>query len=180
MNTSTELQEKIKAECMKWYARGIQEFSQQPELLEILFDLSGQKAGIATVRNSGANTLNFNMILAEENEEEFLSQVVPHEVAHIIANKFYKQNCGHDVLWQSVMIKWGKDPKRCHHFSVENSSQSRRNYHWKCSKCGTEFHVGKNLHEKIQNNYHKYACSKCRQKYTLVVVQKSYDFLSEL
>ena len=115
--------------------------------IQVSFYDSGVKAGLAY---SHIFRVEFNRKLLENNLEEFLEQVSWHEVAHIIANRFYKQDCGHGILWQAVMISMGKSPERCHQMDISETSNHR--FMWKCQKCGARYFVGKNLHNKMLKN----------------------------
>ena|ERR1041385_688792 len=130
IKSDTEIQQEIKNEVMKWYKIGREKFPQENKPIEIKFDLVGQVAGQAFWGiKSDIFKLRFNMQLARENYDEFLSQTVPHEVAHLIADEFFKEmwtsGCDHNSLWQFVMVKFGKSPTRCHDYSVENISRKK-------------------------------------------------------
>ena len=51
---------------------------------QIHYELKGVKAGVAYLQR---NTINFNRTLLLENSEEFIQQVVLHELAHIVARR---------------------------------------------------------------------------------------------
>jgi len=114
-------QEIIRQTTMKWYSLGIQLFPQQEKPVEITFDLTGKTSGKAwTGNNCSFFRIEYNWQLAQENMDTFLSQTVPHEVAHIIANEFFKEmwpdGVLHSCLWEFVMIKFGKVPNKHHHY----------------------------------------------------------------
>lgn len=101
---------------------------------EIFFNLKSKVGGLAI--NScrlGEAKLRFNPILCYENEEHYLSVVVPHEVAHIItgyiygATKTVKLRDGtekqqkirsHGREWKEVMTKLGQVPSVYHDMDV--------------------------------------------------------------
>lgn len=171
------LEEEIIRISLEWYARGIAIFPQENLALEFEWDLTGVTAGQAlswkvwtnrygqAVRKEWVGKLRFNLAIAEENWEHYSQQIIPHEVAHLIANKFFDDNCGHDVRWQSVMIKFGLSPDRCHDYSVEHLRREvhRKKFTWECCKCHQEVVVGKKVHEHLMNHpgvrYHKFCGS---------------------
>lgn len=182
--SETEIMQEIVRKSMEWYNVGIQKFPQDVHEVEILFDLTGVKAGQAWWRKSGKFTIEYNLAMALENGEDFIQEVIPHEIAHLIANEFFKEmypdGCGHSDMWKFVMIKFGRNPNRCHSFSVENLSKGHRDYLWKCSACGFEYAVGKNLHEKLQNPHDTHYCGKCKDRGTLVFVKNLTEQTMEL
>jgi SprT protein len=118
-------QEKIREETLRWYSLGIQLFPQQEKPVEITFNVGGSDGGHAFWgKNSSYFRIDYNWGLAQENFEHFVSQTVPHEVAHLIANEFFKEfwpdGVSHSDLWKFVMMKFGKSPDRCHSYNVEN------------------------------------------------------------
>lgn len=68
-------------------------------------------------------TVRFNLILCVENEEKFLATTVPHEMAHLIADRVYKQGPAsarvnkmkaHGQEWKDAMILLNTPVKRTH------------------------------------------------------------------
>jgi SprT protein len=112
-----------------WYSTGIEKFPQEVHSLEISFDLGGQTAGMAWWNSNGKFRIQFNPYLLEENFVDFINDTVPHEVAHLIANEFFKEmwpkGCDHGSLWKFVMVKFGKNPERCHNYSCEHLKGKR-------------------------------------------------------
>lgn len=119
-----KLQEIAREKVMEWYEIGLQKFPQERRHVEIAFNLGGTTAGKAWWRKTGCFTIQINQGLLEENPQGFWDDTIPHEVAHLIANEFFKEialdGCGHGDLWKFVMIKFGKKPTRCHDYSVES------------------------------------------------------------
>ena len=60
---------------------------QQPFPMPVVdYDVRGTKAGVACLQQ---NTIKFNRTLLMENPEEFIRQVVPHELAHLIVYQLF-------------------------------------------------------------------------------------------
>lgn len=47
------------------------------------------------------------------NQEEYVKQIIPHEVAHIVDYRIYN-GWGHGNTWKSVMLAYGIQPDRLH------------------------------------------------------------------
>jgi len=125
---------------------------------KISFDLKGRTAGTS---NYSKNELRFNLMLAMENEEQFLGDTVFHEVAHYIQRWKHGYGCPpHGNEWKAIMIQCFKlPPKRCHTYDVTNVSRRTRPYSYKCN-CKT-YQVGLTLHSRIQRNNPQYICRLC-------------------
>lgn len=83
---------------------------------DIYYDLRGVKAGVAYLRK---NEIKFNRTLLLENPEEFIKQVVPHELAHLIVYQVFGRVKPHGKEWQSVMEDLFQLPaETCHQFDV--------------------------------------------------------------
>lgn len=65
-----------------------------------LFNQRGKSAGSAHLQR---NIIKFNATLYEQNKEEFIQQVVAHEVAHLIVYQQYGKVRPHGKEWQHVM-----------------------------------------------------------------------------
>lgn len=96
----------------------------------IKFDLRGTTAGTASYnRQYGTSELtniviNYNNVLLTENEEDFLARTVPHEVAHVVAQRVFGlgfKRINHGPEWKHVMQVFGCDASRCHKYDVTNA-----------------------------------------------------------
>lgn len=62
------------------------------EYSTISYKLKGKTAGIAF---SSRNLIKFNEVLITENFEQFINNIIPHEVAHIVADHFFNYQKHH-------------------------------------------------------------------------------------
>lgn len=62
----------------------------------ISYDLRGVKAGVAYLQK---NEIKFNRTLLLENSDEFIHQVVPHELAHLIV---YSSIWASETAWKGM------------------------------------------------------------------------------
>lgn len=130
------LQKEIERLSLEWYEKGIQLFPQQRRTLKVQFDLVGTNAGTAQWRPTGDCIVRFNLELALQNLQDALSDTVPHEVAHIIADEFSreldkvlgKRNEPHGEVWKLVMLGFGINPdkSRYHNYNVETVKHQRK------------------------------------------------------
>ena len=84
----------------------------------ISFDLRGKTAGRAYLTT---NHIQLNAVLLIENSEEFLSTVIGHELAHLVAYALYRES-GHGAKWAKCMEMIGLPAKRCHNMDTQNST----------------------------------------------------------
>ena len=173
-NGSESDTEILRAEIIRhanhWHNHGCFLYNLPPTELEIRFYENSVTAGRAC---ASGNFVEFNLQLAEENEEDFFLQTIPHEIAHIIADRKLDSK-GHDNAWKSVMVKFGLNPDRCHSYDV--SAYSHRNFQWKCVNCGQEYKVGKNLHGKMLRNLRRCGVCKSPVKFVGKIMQYAEAF----
>lgn len=125
---------------------------------EILLNLRGQSAGVAELR---ANRLRFNKILYQENQQAFLAEVVPHEVAHLIAWQVYGlQIRPHGKEWQQIMqAVFSLEPKRTHSFDIKRAA--KLGYKYTCCCAEKQHALTVRRHNKILQGQ-GYICLACK------------------
>lgn len=104
--------------------------------------------------------VNFDPILLVANRNEFLKQIVPHEVAHILAEHIH----GHDIAphgqeWKDMMILLGLSPDRCHKLDTSISKRKFTTYKFACG-CKEIHEYGSVMAKKILQSG-QYACVEC-------------------
>lgn len=128
--------------------------------LEVRFDLRGWAAGQARQRAGGPWVIRYNPLLLRENPEAFLTETVPHEVAHVIAFLRYGPRIRpHGAEWRAVMEGLGAAPERCHHYDLSRvPRRTHRTFPYHCG-CGE--------HELTSIRHHRvlagqtYLCRRC-------------------
>ena len=126
----------------------------------ISYDLRGKTAGTANITH---NIVTFNKILIEENFQQFISDTIPHEVAHIVTSHFFgRQRRPHGDQWKYVMKHvYHVNPKRCHNLDTTNSiSRHYQRYEYSC-KCQTVHNLTKIRHNRIIKGTAGYHCKIC-------------------
>ncbi|WP_416886485.1 SprT family zinc-dependent metalloprotease [Marinospirillum sp.] len=124
---------------------------------EVTLNLRGRSAGVA---EGHLNRLRFNQQLLLENRQDFIRQVVPHEVAHLLSWQLYGRRIqphGHE--WRSVMEGVFKQPAhRTHTFDVRQAARQEFIYH--CACADREHHLTVRRHNKIRRGQ-GYLCRLC-------------------
>lgn len=128
----------------------------------VRFSLGTTTAGNA---HYNRNQLNFNVVLAFENQEEYFTQVVPHEVAHIISVKLYGilNGSGHGVQWAGVMREcFGLKPDQYHLMDTSTVKAKRGEPVFKY-QCSCKVHKISGIkHRQMQVGRSPLRCVKCK------------------
>ena len=119
---------------------------------KVTFNRKGRTAGMAY---SYVWKVMLNLVLLSENYEDFMEQTIPHEVAHLVANKCFN-SWGHDREWKRVMRDFGLVPLRYNSYDLRNVCVGGC-YIYKCG-CH-EYQASKQWHNVA--NERGYYCTKC-------------------
>ncbi len=145
-------------------ARGLWPDVQFPQLA-VTFDLRGTTAGMAWGRSG---RIKINMTLYRENVEDFHSDTIPHEVAHVVTYWLHTARTGHRVRphgreWQAVMRAFGLEPTRCHSYDVSRAKvRTERKVPVSCG-CGRWTELGIRRAKKALRTGGHYGCPYCKQ-----------------
>jgi SprT protein len=153
------------------------------EMPTIRFDKRGRVAGTA---NGHRWELNFNMVLLNENVEDFVKHVVAHEVAHLIDHQVYDLNAPrydrygrrkkrqpHGPNWKSIMGVLGVPAERCHKYDTSNARQTsrkRKQFAYECTGCGQTLTMSSVRHNKQQSGKASYSHVGCGKHNKLVYI----------
>ncbi|MCK3658515.1 SprT family protein [Pasteurellaceae bacterium Pebbles2] len=122
------------------------------------YDLRGVKAGVAYLQQ---NEIKLNRTLLLENSTEFIQQVVPHELAHLLVYQLFGRVKPHGREWQALMQNVFHLPAdTCHQFDVQ--SVQGKTYAYRC-QCQVH-QLTQRRHNKILQQSAVYFCRKCQQK----------------
>ncbi|MCG9713867.1 SprT family zinc-dependent metalloprotease [Shewanella insulae] len=124
---------------------------------EVNFKLRGKSAGTAHLQ---LNKLRFNPVLLEENLEEFIHQVVPHEICHLLAYRLYGRVKPHGKEWQALMVKL-YDLTPCTTHSLNTDSVAGQTFDYRC-RCGV-VPLSIRRHNKVQRQQTQYRCRRCKE-----------------
>lgn len=164
MTTSNILHDKVIA-CIDELISKADKIWSNSSLSTLSIDVSyrtdmGNTAGYA---HSGKdkNQVEFNAYLILTNLEDFLSDTIPHEVAHIITDRLYpnaKQS--HGPEWKSVMQKLGFNPVRRHSYDTSVIPGNKNKFRYVCTGCETpiQFLLSKLIHKRILEGNNRKCC----------------------
>lgn len=98
------------------------------------------------------STIELNSKLFLKNVDEYFSEIIPHEAAHLIADIKYpeQRHIHHGKAWKSVMRKLGHEPRRCHNLDTTHVF-TKSNYRYVCGCDGKTFSISKILHDKLKS-----------------------------
>ncbi len=122
----------------------------------VSFTVRGLKAGVAYLNK---NEVRFNPILLQENGTDFISQVVPHELAHILVHQHFGRVQPHSKEWQMMMETVFGVAAKIYHCFETNSVAKQFPY-----RCGCQIHqLSQRRHNAVQQKKQQYICRKCKQ-----------------
>ncbi len=158
LSLQSELGLRLRAQVLRCYATAEQYYLKSFSRPEVLINLRGRSAGIAELQN---NRLRFNAVLLKENEQDFLAEVVPHEVAHLLAWKIYGRGIRpHGAEWQQIMQQvFGLAPSRTHSFDVKRSA--KMGYFYTCACSNKKHALTIRRHNRILSGQ-SYICLLCK------------------
>ncbi len=137
------------------------------------FSLRGRCAGQARIERNGQTCLRINRQLLIENLEDFLSNTIPHEVAHLVVNWPYRNRRQrprpHGPEWQAVMKDcFGLEPVRCHSYRTSLARIVPRPFLYACN-C-REHRLTSIMHKRISRSSQA-LCKACRAPLRFIVKQ---------
>lgn len=95
------------------------------------FDLRGRTAGMAYQQR---NHVQLNAVLLVENFDDFISDTIPHEVAHLVVwVKYGRKAAAHGAEWKEVMRRFDVEPSRTHSLDTENSGVATVLFRYRCA-----------------------------------------------
>jgi SprT protein len=146
----------------------------------IIFKRNGATGGSS---NYNQRELMFQLDIAEHNADDFIKQVVPHEVAHYVQRAVYGYVgvTPHGREWKYIMSRVYKlSPDRCHSYDVSvTKTRKRRRFMYSCG-CSTTHDISSVIHNRIQSGKKRYTCNACRQviKYNLPIQKPAVHIIT--
>ncbi|MDH2998918.1 SprT family protein [Pasteurellaceae bacterium LFhippo2] len=123
----------------------------------VSYAVRGVKAGVAYLQR---NEIRFNPTLLAENGTEFIQQVVPHELAHILVYQQFGLVQPHGKEWKMMMEQVLGVPAETYHCFDTTSVQGKTFPY----SCGCQTHqLSIRRHNAIVRDGRAYICKKCKQ-----------------
>ena len=144
-------------------------YNRELEGPHVRFDKRGTTGGTA---NCSLNELNFNAGLMVDNWDEYLNQIIPHEVAHLVKGAVYGTERkgelmrSHGTYWQRIMCQFGIEPDRSHSMDISKVQQPKRKFVYECECCSVEFVLSSVKHNRIERSRSRF--QHCGQDITFV------------
>lgn len=124
----------------------------------VKFNQRGKIAGSARLQ---INELRFNPVLLRDNVEQFINDVVPHEICHLLAYQLFGKVKPHGKEWQALMSEiYTLKPKAYHAMDV--SKVAGEKFHYTCLCGPVELSIRR--HNKIVRKEQQYRCIKCHKQ----------------
>ncbi|WP_334014427.1 SprT family zinc-dependent metalloprotease [Alteromonas sp. S167] len=119
------------------------------------FRRSGKNAGSAFLQQ---NRINFHPVLFKENTEAFLTDVVPHEISHLLVWQLFGKVKPHGNEWQSIMRGvFNREPNTTHSFDTKSAVKT---FAYQC-QCNT-YSLSTRRHNNVRKGT-QYRCKRCNQ-----------------
>lgn len=151
--------ERVKLSIVTVYWTAREKFNREFPLPEFSFELKSQRVGGRA--NYDKNILFINPQFLLQETEKTLSEIVPHEAAHLINGILYpKAKQHHGPEWKYVMRKLGQNPSRFCSFSIRSNEENKIRYEYICPVCFRSWFLSPIRHKRTVNG-EKYYCSTC-------------------
>ena len=137
---------RVEAKVHETYLRAQALYGRSFKKPSIEYNIWGRTAGLAY---HAKNRIRLNPVLLRENAIDFVGQIVPHEIAHLLTRAMHGTSVkSHGPDWKSVMLDLGLQPRRCHNYHVKNTTmRQQRSYPYLCHCC--EHSVSQTIHNRI-------------------------------
>ncbi|WP_456417805.1 SprT family zinc-dependent metalloprotease [Thiolapillus sp.] len=153
-------QQKLLAVTKRWIDRAEKLHGQTFSMPEVRFDLRGQAAG--QYRGGSRPCIRYNMEIAAAQFDAYCHRTPPHEVAHYVIDRLYPGNRTrpHGREWRELMQAFGREPSRCHQYSLKNVQlRKQRRFAYACA-C-RQHHLSATRHNRVAHHGMKYRCTAC-------------------
>lgn len=122
---------------------------------QLVYQQRGTAAGTAWLESW---EIRLNPVLLLENQQAFIEEVVPHELAHLLVWKYFGRVAPHGKEWKWMMEQvLGVPARRTHQFAV--ASVRSRAYPY---RCGCQQHqLTVRRHNRVTRGESEYRCLRC-------------------
>ncbi len=122
---------------------------------KVVYQQRGTAAGTAWLQSW---EIRLNPVLLMENQQAFVDEVVPHELAHLLVWKYFGRVAPHGKEWKWMMeTVLGIPARRTHQFEVETVRSRSFPY-----RCGCQQHqLTVRRHNRVLRGQSEYRCVRC-------------------
>ena len=132
------------------------------EVPELRFDLRGLTAGLAY---PARNLIRFNLNLLKANPQDFISETVPHEVAHLLSWTINGPEAKpHGPEWKAIMNDMGLNPEVCHTYPATRArarGRIQKVFFYACACAGRRYTFTAIQHKRSAAGVN-YRCTNCK------------------
>lgn len=161
MNDIRQLKMQVQRQLKRDLKRANAYFNKTFTAPTISYAVRGVKAGVAYLER---NEIRFNPVLLVENKQAFISQVVPHELAHILVYQHFGRVQSHGKEWKMMMETVLGVPADIYHCFDTQSVQQQFAY-----QCSCQIHqLSIRRHNTVQRGNRQYVCRRCKTVLVLV------------
>ncbi|MEG3109229.1 MULTISPECIES: SprT family zinc-dependent metalloprotease [Pantoea] len=122
---------------------------------KLIYQQRGTAAGTAWLEKW---EIRLNPVLLLENQQAFIDEVVPHELAHLLVWKHFGRVAPHGKEWKWMMESvLGVPAQRTHRFEVESVRSRTFNYRCQCQ----QHHLTVRRHNRVVRGESEYRCVSC-------------------
>lgn len=123
----------------------------------LLYNQRGTIAGSAYYANW---EIRINPTLLIENKQNFIEEVIPHELAHLLVSRHFGRVAPHGKEWKWMMeTVLEVSAKRTHHFDI--TSVKTKTFNYRC-QCKERHLLTLRRHNKVQRGETQYRCRQCQ------------------
>ncbi|MGS2721294.1 SprT family zinc-dependent metalloprotease [Paraglaciecola aestuariivivens] len=135
---------------------------------QVTFNQRGKVAASARLQT---HELRFNSVLLNDNLSEFLSDVVPHEICHLLAFQLFGRVKPHGKEWQNLMrTVFERQPQTYHKMNVTKVAGKTFTYHCACGPLTLSIR----RHNKVKRGQQQYICRKCKSVLRAEITQAAH------
>ncbi|WP_338885527.1 SprT family zinc-dependent metalloprotease [Xenorhabdus sp. TH1] len=128
----------------------------------ITYQQRGTIAGSARLQDW---EIRLNPVLLIENQQVFIDEVIPHELAHLLAYHQFGHVAPHGKEWRFIMETIFEIPvNRTHQFPVHSVRSKTFTYYCRCQ----QHELTLRQHNKVLRRKNCYVCRQCGEKLTLL------------
>ncbi|HBQ4471205.1 TPA: SprT family zinc-dependent metalloprotease [Klebsiella pneumoniae subsp. pneumoniae] len=121
----------------------------------LVYQQRGTSAGTAWLEK---NEIRLNPVLLLENQREFIDEVVPHELAHLLVWQHFGRVAPHGKEWKWMMESvLGVPARRTHRFELASVRQNTFPYRCRCQ----QHQLTVRRHNRVVRGEATYRCVRC-------------------